>query len=182
MVKVIVLLPIEYILGNAPTFFEYLAHEMPVRLTWIWLVAAIKGGAVGPSEARWLQQTNQGCHATTILALNTCLSSSKLREYANILVHYIIIFNNIYSRNSTHNFAKTPLELDIGLTWMVDVGLTVFTPQSKLVVHYERNEGRPILADSILYITSELWLSCQNSSYVQTIMRAQTSQNFGFLQ
>lgn len=95
---------------------ENLAHEMPVRLTWIWLVAAIQRGAVGPSEARWLQQTNQECHATTILAPNICLSSSKLRESVNILVHYIIIFSNIYKRNSTHNFAETPLELHIGLT------------------------------------------------------------------
>lgn len=74
-----------------------------------------------------------------ILGLKMCLTRSKVEE---ICIHFIIllcsdVFIKLYDikRKNTHNFTKAPLELDIGLTRMVNVGLAVFTPQSKLVVH-----------------------------------------------
>lgn len=47
-------------------------------------------------------------------------------------------------KQNTHNFAKAFLELDVGLTWMMDVGLAIFTPQSKLVIHWKISKGKTV--------------------------------------
>lgn len=38
----------------------------------------------------------------------------------------------------THNFAKTPLELHVGLALVMDAGFAVLASQRKLVVHWKR--------------------------------------------
>lgn len=42
-----------------------------------------------------------------------------------------VVFTNAF----THNFAKTPLELHVGLTLVMDAGFAVLASQRKLVVH-----------------------------------------------
>lgn len=38
-------------------------------------------------------------------------------------------------KHEAHNFAKTPLELNVGLTLVVDAGFAVLTSQCKLIVY-----------------------------------------------
>lgn len=44
---------------------------------------------------------------------------------------------NVKSSTETHNFAKTPLELHVGLALVVDAGFAVLASQSKFVVHWK---------------------------------------------
>lgn len=95
---------------------------------------------------------------------------------------------------NTHNFAEAPLELYVGLTRMVDVGLAVFTPQGKLVVHWGRHKNKKSnwfdQINQLIFRLMQLWMRLIYSGcslllflgHIQTIMRAQTSQNLGFLQ
>lgn len=43
----------------------------------------------------------------------------------------------VTSSNGTHNFAKTPLELHVGLALVMDAGFAVLASQRKLVVHWK---------------------------------------------
>lgn len=62
---------------------------------------------------------------------------------------------------------------------MVDVGLAVFTPQSKFVVYWKSKTEK---IKTAIYLFFHLFVVVNINIYVRTIMRAQTSQNFGFLQ
>lgn len=62
---------------------------------------------------------------------------------------------------------------------MVDVGLAVFTPQSKFVVYWKSKSEE---VKTAIYLFFHVSVVVNINIYVRTIMRAQTSQNFGFLQ
>lgn len=82
--------------------------------------------------------------------------------------------------NDTHNFAKTPLELHVGLTLVMDAGFAVLASQGELVIHWRSKSRR-----ERTQVNRSLQQHSQESGdrpHVHTIMRAQTSQNFGFLQ
>ena len=76
---------------------------------------------------------------------NIC--TTPVRYLVNILVwkgHHCFCFGmqeRSKSKNVSHNFTEALLELDVGLTWVMDVGLAVFAPQSKLVVDWNTSQG-----------------------------------------
>lgn len=88
-------------------------------------------------------------------------------------------FGSALCFNHTHNFAKTPLELHVGLTLVMDAGFAVLASQRKLVVHWSKSRvERTHVSRSLLQHSQQ----SGDGPHVHTIMRAQTSQNFGFLQ
>lgn len=106
-------------------------------LTWVWLVTAVQRGAVGPSESRRLQERRKKVFKKVLK--NISLSLSRAVKGNCRCYKYSFIFS---AHQQTHNFAKTPLKLNIRLTWVVDVGLTVFASQAKFVVHWKmRNQN-----------------------------------------
>lgn len=100
---------------------------------------------------------------------------------------------------NTHDFAKAALHLHVGLAVVVDVGFAVLAPQAKFVVDWRwgggRRGGKERQCDTAAVGTAGLEPSpalapspCpdhgpqpQHPQDSRTIMRAQTSQNLGFL-
>lgn len=76
---------------------------------------------------------------------NAYHGQSKQRAWISLVACYTTLkTSNEYLSHSltagTHNFSKASLELNVWLTWVVDVGLAVFTPQRKLVVHWKMDK------------------------------------------
>lgn len=102
-------------------------------------------------------------------------------------------------RGNTHDLAEAALHLHVGLAVVVDVGFAVLAPQAKFVVDWRwggrRRGGKERQCDTAAVGTAGLESSPalapsprpdrgpqpQPPQDSRTIMRAQTSQNLGFL-
>lgn len=80
-----------------------------------------------------------------------------------------------------YNFPKTPLELHKGLALVVDASFAVLTSQRKLIVHWKETGIKHNSSRNLFFLYTTVTRQAKTAD-IQTIMRAQTSQNFGFLQ
>lgn len=92
------------------------------------LLAAVERRAVGSSESRRLQQERR----------RACTLNIRMKKIPAVhLESQSVALCNM----KAHNFAKTLLELDVGLTLVVDAGFAVLASQCKLIVHWRERKS-----------------------------------------
>lgn len=86
----------------------------------------------------------------------------------------------------THDLAEAALHLHVGLAVVVDVGFAVLAPQAKFVIDWRWRGGKERQCDTAAVALApsprpDRGPPPQHPRHSRTIMRAQTSQNLGFL-